>query len=322
MERSSLSATRRNVVAGTLTLAAAAAAVGGQPASAASKKKPQPVTSDSHNVTVSDGTRIFFKDWGPKDAQPIVFHHGWPLSGDDWDNQMLFFVGKGYRVIAHDRRGHGRSSQVSSGHDMDHYAADVAAVVEHLDLSNAIHVGHSTGGGEAARYTARHGKGRVSKLVLIGAVPPIMVKTPSNPGGLPIEVFDGFRAALAANRSQFYFDVASGPFYGFNREGVKSNDATIKNWWRQGMAGAANAHYLGIKAFSETDFTEDLKLIDVPTLVLHGDDDQVVPVADSAELSAKLLQKPTLKIYKGLPHGMATTHADVINADILTFIQA
>ncbi|NEH45999.1 alpha/beta fold hydrolase [Rhizobium leguminosarum] len=323
MERSSLSATRRNVVAGTLTLAAAAAAVGGQPASATSKKKPQPVTSDSHNsVTVSDGTRIFFKDWGPKDAQPIVFHHGWPLSGDDWDNQMLFFVGKGYRVIAHDRRGHGRSSQVSSGHDMDHYAADVAAVAEHLDLSNAIHVGHSTGGGEAARYTARHGKGRVSKLVLIGAVPPIMVKTPSNPGGLAIEVFDGFRAALAANRSQFYFDLASGPFYGFNREGVKSNDATIKNWWRQGMAGAANAHYLGIKAFSETDFTEDLKLIDVPTLVLHGDDDQVVPVADSAELSAKLLQKPTLKIYKGLPHGMATTHADVINADILTFIQA
>lgn len=323
MEKPSLSATRRNVVAGTLTLAAAAVAVGGQPASAASKKKPQAVTSDSQNsVTVSDGTRIFFKDWGPKDAQPIVFHHGWPLSGDDWDNQMLFFVGKGYRVIAHDRRGHGRSSQVSGGHDMDHYAADVAAVVEHLDLSNAIHVGHSTGGGEAARYTAWHGKGRVSKLVLIGAVPPIMVKTPSNPGGLPIEVFDGFRAALAANRSQFYFDLASGPFYGFNREGVKSNDATIKNWWRQGMAGAANAHYLGIKAFSETDFTEDLKLIDVPTLVLHGDDDQVVPVADSAELSAKLLQKPTLKIYKGLPHGMATTHADIINADILAFIQA
>ncbi|WP_179040438.1 alpha/beta fold hydrolase [Rhizobium leguminosarum] len=323
MERSSLSATRRNVVAGTLTLAAAAAAVGGQPASATSKNKPKAVTSDSHNsVTVSDGTRIFFKDWGSKDAQPIVFHHGWPLSGDDWDNQMLFFVGKGYRVIAHDRRGHGRSSQVSGGHDMDHYAADVAAVVEHLDLSNAIHVGHSTGGGEAVRYTARHGKGRVSKLVLIGAVPPIMVKTPSNPGGLPIEVFDGFRAALAANRSQFYFDLASGPFYGFNREGVKSNDATIKNWWRQGMTGAANAHYLGIKAFSETDFTEDLKLIDVPTLVLHGDDDQVVPVAESAELSAKLLQKATLKIYKGLPHGMATTHADVINADILTFLQA
>ncbi|MFC5757931.1 alpha/beta fold hydrolase [Rhizobium sp. GCM10022189] len=323
MEKSSLGTTRRDVVAGTLTLAAAVAAAGAQPASAASKKKQQAVTSDSHNsVTVSDGTRIFFKDWGPKDAQPIVFHHGWPLSGDDWDNQMLFFLGKGYRVIAHDRRGHGRSSQVSGGHDMDQYAADVAAVVEHLDLRNAIHVGHSTGGGEATRYTARHGKGRVSKLVLIGAVPPIMVKTSSNPEGLPIEVFDGFRAALAANRSQFYFDLASGPFYGFNREGVKPNDATIKNWWRQGMEGAANAHYLGIKAFSETDFTEDLKIIDVPTLVLHGDDDQVVPVADSAELSAKLLQRPTLKIYPGLPHGMATTHADVINADILAFIQA
>lgn len=323
MERSSLNPTRRNVVAGTLTLAAAAAAVGGQPATAANKKKPQAGAAESPNsVTVADGTRIFFKDWGPKDAQPIVFHHGWPLSGDDWDNQMLFFLGKGYRVIAHDRRGHGRSSQVNGGHDMDHYAADVAAVVEHLDLRNAIHVGHSTGGGEAARYTARHGKGRVSKLVLIGAVPPIMVKTPANPGGLPIEVFDGFRAALAANRSQFYFDVASGPFYGFNREGVTTNHAMVKNWWRQGMTGAANAHYLGIKAFSETDFTEDLKLIDVPTLVLHGDDDQVVPVADSAELSAKLLQKPTLKIYKGLPHGMATTHADLINADILGFIQA
>ncbi|MBW9113884.1 alpha/beta hydrolase [Rhizobium cauense] len=322
MKNPSLSATRRNVVAGTLTLAAAAA-VGAQSATAATKKKAQAVGSNSHNsVTVTDGTRIFYKDWGPKDAQPIVFHHGWPLSGDDWDNQMLFFLGKGYRVIAHDRRGHGRSSQVSGGHDMDHYAADVAAVVEHLDLRNAIHVGHSTGGGEAARYTARYGKGRVSKLVLIGAVPPIMVKTPANPGGLPIEVFDGFRSALAANRSQFYIDVASGPFYGYNRDGVKSNDAVIQNWWRQGMTGAANAHYLGIKAFSETDFTEDLKLIDVPTLVLHGDDDQVVPVADSAELSAKLLQKPTLKIYKGLPHGMATTHPDVVNADILTFIQA
>lgn len=322
MSRFYLGATRRNVVAGTLTLAAAAVAVGGPPATAANKKKAQAVTSgDGHFVTASDGTQIFFKDWGPRDAQPIVFHHGWPLSGDDWDNQMLFFLGKGYRVIAHDRRGHGRSAQVSDGHDMDHYAADVAAVVEHLDLRNAIHIGHSTGGGEAARYTARYGKGRVSKLVLIGAVPPIMVKTPSNPGGLPVEVFDGFRSALAANRSQFYFDVASGPFYGFNRDGAKPNDAMIKNWWRQGMTGAANAHYLGIKAFSETDFTEDLKIIDVPTLVLHGDDDQVVPVADSAELSAKLLKKPTLKIYKGLPHGMATTHADVINADILAFIQ-
>jgi non-heme chloroperoxidase len=323
MDKSNLRATRRNVVTGTLTLAAAAAAVGAQPATAASKKKPQASTAgENFYVTSSDGTQIFYKDWGPRDAQPIVFHHGWPLSSDDWDNQMLFFLSKGYRVIAHDRRGHGRSAQVSDGHDMDHYAADVAAVVDHLDLHNAIHVGHSTGGGEAAHYTARHGKGRVAKLVLIGAVPPIMVKTPSNPGGLPVEVFDGLRAALAANRSQFYYDLASGPFYGFNRDGVTPIDAVIKNWWRQGMTGAANAHYLGIKAFSETDFTEDLTIIKVPTLVLHGGDDQVVPVADSAELSAKLLQKPTLKIYKGLPHGMATTHADIVNADILAFIQA
>jgi non-heme chloroperoxidase len=323
MDKTNLSATRRKVVTGTLTLAAAAAAVGAQPAEAASKKKPQVTTGGEHfYVTSSDGTQIFYKDWGPRDAQPIVFHHGWPLSSDDWDNQMLFFLSKGFRVVAHDRRGHGRSSQVGDGHDMDHYAADVAAVVEHLDLHNAIHVGHSTGGGEAARYTARHGKGRVAKLVLIGAVPPIMVKTPANPGGLPIEVFDGIRAALAANRSQFYYDLPGGAFYGFNREGVKPVDAIITNWWRQGMAGGANAHYLGVKAFSETDFTEDLKIIDVPTLVLHGDDDQVVPVADSAELSAKLLKNATLKIYKGLPHGMATTHPDVINADILSFIQA
>ncbi|WP_372353051.1 alpha/beta fold hydrolase [Pararhizobium sp. BT-229] len=273
-------------------------------------------------VTVQDGTQIFFKDWGPKDGQPIVFHHGWPLSGDDWDNQMLFFLSKGYRVIAHDRRGHGRSSQVSDGHDMDHYAADVAAVVKHLDLRNAIHVGHSTGGGEAAHYVARHGKGRVAKLVLIGAVPPIMVKTPANPGGLPIEVFDGLRAALAANRSQFYVDLSSGPFYGFNRPGAEVQQAVVQNWWRQGMAGGAKAHYEGIKAFSETDFTEDLKMIEVPTLVMHGDDDQIVPIADSALLSAKLLKNSTLKVYKGLPHGMATTHADVINADLLSFFKA
>ncbi|WP_425327216.1 alpha/beta fold hydrolase [Rhizobium grahamii] len=273
-------------------------------------------------VTVKDGTKIFFKDWGPKDSQPIVFHHGWPLSGDDWDNQMLFFLSKGYRVIAHDRRGHGRSSQASDGHDMDHYAADVAAVVEHLDLRNAIHVGHSTGGGEATRYVARHGKGRASKLVLIGAVPPIMVKTPANSGGLPIEVFDGLRTALAANRSQFYVDLASGPFYGFNRPGAPVQPPVVQNWWRQGMMGGAKAHYEGIKAFSETDFTEDLKMIDVPTLVMHGDDDQIVPIADSALLSAKLLKNATLKVYKGLPHGMATTHADVINADLLAFVKA
>ncbi|MGO4355183.1 alpha/beta fold hydrolase [Rhizobium sp. RAF36] len=308
---------------GTLTLAAtAAAAAVSVPAEAKNRATAENQGAGGAYVVSKDGTQIFYKDWGPRDGQPIVFHHGWPLSSDDWDNQMLFFLANGYRVIAHDRRGHGRSAQVSEGHDMDHYAADVAAVTEHLDLRNAIHVGHSTGGGEAAHYTARHGKDRVAKLVLIGAVPPVMVKTASNPGGLPIEVFDGFRAALAANRSQFYYDVASGPFFGFNRDGVKASDALIKNWWRQGMTGAANAHYLGIKAFSETDFTEDLKKIEVPTLVLHGDDDQVVPVADSAVLSAKLLKNATLKIYKGLPHGMATTHAEIINADILAFIKS
>ena len=273
-------------------------------------------------IATNDGTTIFYKDWGPKSAQPIVFHHGWPLSGDDWDNQMLYFLQKGYRVIAHDRRGHGRSSQVSEGHDMDHYAADVAAVASQLDLRNAIHVGHSTGGGEVAHYAAGPGKGRVAKAVLIGAVPPIMVKTAANPGGLPIEVFDGFRQQLAANRAQFYWDVASGPFYGYNRPGAKVSDAVIKNWWRQGMMGGAQAHYEGIEAFSETDFTEDLKTIDVPTLVMHGDDDQIVPIADSALLSAKLLKKGTLKVYEKLSHGMCTTHPDVINPDLLAFIKA
>jgi non-heme chloroperoxidase len=273
-------------------------------------------------ITSKDGVQIFYKDWGPKTAQPIVFHHGWPLSTDDWENQMLFFLGKGYRVIAHDRRGHGRSSQVSDGHDMDHYAADAAAVMEHLDLRNAIHIGHSTGGGEAARYVARHGKGRVAKLVLIGAVPPIMLKTPANPGGLPIEVFDGLRKDLAANRSSFYIEFASGPFYGYNRPGVKPSQAIIWNWWRQAMMGDAKAQYEGIKAFSETDFTEDLKMIDVPTLIMHGDDDQIVPLADSAPLSAKLLKQSTLQIYKGLPHAMCTTHADVVNSDLLKFIIA
>ncbi|MBD9626523.1 alpha/beta hydrolase [Ensifer sp. ENS06] len=271
-------------------------------------------------VTTEDSTRIFYKDWGPRDAQPIVFHHGWPLSGDDWDNQMLFFLAKGYRVIAHDRRGHGRSEQVSGGHDMDHYASDVAFLVRQLDLRNAIHIGHSTGGGEATRYVARHGKGRVAKLVLIGAVPPLMLKTPNNPEGLPIEALDGYREALAANRAQLYHDIANGPFYGFNRPGATPSAAVSHNWWRQGMMGAANAHYVGVKAFSETDFTEDLKMIDVPALVLHGDDDQVVPLAISAPRSAQLLKNSTLKIYKGFPHGMATTHADVINQDILSFI--
>jgi non-heme chloroperoxidase len=273
-------------------------------------------------IATNDGTTIFFKDWGPKSAQPIVFHHGWPLSGDDWDNQMLYFLQKGYRVIAHDRRGHGRSSQVGDGHDMDHYAADVAAVTSHLDLRNAIHVGHSTGGGEVAHYAAGPGKGRVAKAVLIGAVPPIMVKTAANPGGLPIEVFDGLRLQLAANRAQFYWDFASGPFYGYNRPGAKVSEAVIKNWWRQGMMGGAKAHYDGIKAFSETDFTGDLKTIDVPTLIMHGDDDQIVPIADSALLSAKLLKAGTLKVYEKLPHGMCTTHPDVINPDLLAFIKA
>jgi len=264
---------------------------------------------------------VYYKDWGPRDAQPVVFHHGWPLSADDWDAQMLYFRVRGYRVVAHDRRGHGRSSQVSDGHDMDHYAADAAAVMAHLELRDAIHVGHSTGGGEAARYVARHGRGRVAKLVLIGAVPPIMVKTPANPGGLPLEVFDGFRAQLAANRAQFYRDVASGPFYGFNRPGAQASEGVIANWWRQGMMGGANAHYDGIKAFSETDFTEDLKIIDVPTLVLHGDDDQIVPIEASAKRSVELLKKGTLKVFHGYPHGMCTTHADAINAEILAFIQ-
>jgi non-heme chloroperoxidase len=272
-------------------------------------------------VTTRDGVEIFYKDWGPKSAQPLVFHHGWPLSSDDWDAQMLFFLAQGFRVVAHDRRGHGRSSQVGEGHDMDHYAADVAAVVEHLDLRNAVHIGHSTGGGEATRYVARHGKRRTAKLVLIGAVPPIMVKTDRNPGGLPVEVFDGFRKSLAANRSKFYTDLAAGPFYGFNRPGAETDPSLIQNWWRQGMMGAAKAHHDGIKAFSETDFTDDLKMIEAATLVMHGDDDQVVPIGDSAPLTAKLLRRATLNIYNKLPHGMATTHADLVSNDILTFVR-
>ncbi|MFO1061779.1 MAG: alpha/beta hydrolase [Dongiaceae bacterium] len=270
-------------------------------------------------IRTKDGTEIFYKDWGT--GQPLVFHHGWPLSGDDWDAQMLFFLQQGYRVIAHDRRGHGRSGQPAGGHELDTYAADVAALAEALDLRDAVHIGHSTGGGEVARYVARHGKGRVAKAVLIGAVPPIMLKTPANPGGLPLELFDGFRAALAANRAQFFLDVPSGPFYGFNRPGAKVHDGVIRNWWRQGMMGAANAHYECIKAFSETDFTADLKAIEVPTLVLHGDDDQIVPIADSALLSIKLLRQGTLKVYPGLPHGMCTTHADAINPDLLAFMR-
>ena len=271
-------------------------------------------------ITTKDGTKIFYKDWGK--GQPIVFHHGWPLSADDWDNQMLFFLDHGYRVIAHDRRGHGRSTQTATGNEMDTYAADVAELAAALDLKNAIHVGHSTGGGEVAHYVARAQPGRVAKAVLIGAVPPIMLQSDKNPGGLPIAVFDGFRAALIANRAQFYIDVPAGPFYGFNRAGAKVSQGIVDNWWRQGMMGGTKAHYDCIKAFSETDFTEDLKKIDVPVLVMHGTDDQIVPYPDSAPLSVKLLKKGTLKSYEGLPHGMCTTHPDVINPDLLAFIKA
>ena len=270
-------------------------------------------------IKTKDGTEIFFKDWGS--GQPIVFSHGWPLSADDWDAQMMFFLGHGYRVVAHDRRGHGRSAQVADGHDMDHYADDLAAVVEHLDLKNAVHVGHSTGGGEVVHYIARHGDSRVAKAAIMSAVPPLMLKTPANPGGLPKEVFDGLQAQLAANRAQFYYDLPAGPFYGYNRPGAKPSQGVIDNWWRQGMMGGAKAHHDGIKAFSETDFTEDLKMIDVPTLVMHGDDDQIVPIAASALLSSKLLKKGVLKVYEKFPHGMCTTHADVINADLLEFIK-
>lgn len=259
---------------------------------------------------------------GPKNGKVIYFHHGWPLSSDDWDAQMLFFVNKGFRVVAHDRRGHGRSSQVWEGHDMDHYADDVAAVVKHLGVQGAMHVGHSTGGGEVVRYIVRHGEDKVSKAVLISAVPPLMVKTDSNPQGTPKSVFDDFQAQLAANRAQFYYDVPAGPFYGYNRPGAKPSEAIIWNWWRQGMMGGAKAHYDGIVAFSQTDFTEDLKKIAIPVLVIHGDDDQVVPYQDSGALSAKLVQNGTLHTYKGAPHGIPTTHADQVNADLLAFVNS
>jgi non-heme chloroperoxidase len=271
-------------------------------------------------ITTKDGVTIFFKDWGT--GQPIVFSHGWPLSADDWDAQMMFFLKHGFRVIAHDRRGHGRSTQTADGHDMNHYADDLAALTAHLNLKNAVHVGHSTGGGEVAHYLGRHGEGRVAKAVLISAVPPIMVKSESNPGGLPKEVFDGLQAQLAANRAQFYRDLPAGPFYGFNRPGAKVSEGVIQNWWRQGMMGGIKAHYDGIVAFSQTDFTPDLKSISVPTLVMHGDDDQIVPYADAGPLSAKLLKKGTLKTYKGFPHGMCTTEAETINADLLAFIKS
>lgn len=271
-------------------------------------------------ITVKDGTTIFYKDLGK--GQPLVFHHGWPLSADDWDAQTMFFLNKGFRVIAHDRRGHGRSSETFDGNEMDTYAADVAALSDHLGLKGAIHIGHSTGGGEVTRYVARYGGGgRVAKAVIIGAVPPVMVKSDKNPGGTPLEAFDGYRAALAANRAQLYRDIPAGPFYGFNRPGAKVSEGVIDNWWRQGMMGGIKAHYDCIKAFSETDFTEDLKKIECPVFVMHGDDDQIVPIADSALLSSKLLKNGTLKVYPGLPHGMCTTHADIVNEDLLAFIR-
>ncbi len=317
-----IEASRRDV----LLLAASATVFAAMPSTAFSAKRVSPMTANQteRNYTMGmlktkDGTEIFYKDWGT--GQPIVFHHGWPLSSDDWDTQMLFFLDKGYRVIAHDRRGHGRSTQTATGNDMDTYADDFAQLAKALDLRDAIHVGHSTGGGEAAHYVARHGKGRVAKLVLIGAVPPILVKTAANPNGTPLDVFDGMRHQLAANRADFYWNFPI-PFYGFNREGATLSEPVRANWWRQAMMGGAKAQYDCIKAFSETDFTGDLKAIDVPTLVMHGDDDQIVPVADSALLTVKLLKHGTLKVYEDFPHGMCTTNADVINPDLLAFIRS
>jgi non-heme chloroperoxidase len=327
MQTESKLASRRRFLAGSATVGSASLvamatdAMAAREAGAATPSgKVQAAERASETFQTKDGVSIYYKDWGT--GQPIMFHHGWPLSSDDWDPQMLFFLAQGYRVIAHDRRGHGRSSPTAAGNDMDTYADDVAQLVRHLDLKNVVHVGHSTGGGEVARYVARHGRERAAKAVLIGAVPPIMVKTANNPGGLPIEVFDRFRQALAANRPQFYHDVPAGPFYGFNRPGARVNENLVANWWRQGMMGGAKAQYDCIKAFSETDFTDDLKAIDKPVLVLHGDDDQVVPYQDAALLSAKLLKNATLKIYPGFPHGMITTEAETINRDILAFIRA
>jgi non-heme chloroperoxidase len=314
---------RRDILISATALAASASL----PLGAAHATEPstldQPAGEPSMGfVTTNDHVQMFYKDWGPRDAQPIVFHHGWPLSSDDWDAQMLFFLEKGYRVVAHDRRGHGRSAQVAEGHDIDHYAADAFAVAEALDLRNAVHIGHSTGGGEVARYVARHGgpAGRVAKAVLVAAIPPLMLQTDANPEGTPLEVFDGFRAALAGNRAQFFRDVPAGPFYGFNRDGAEVHEGVIQNWWRQGMMGSAKAHYDGIKAFSETDQTEDLRAITVPTLVLHGEDDQIVPIAASALKAVTLLPNGTLKTYPGFSHGMLTVNADVLNADLLAFV--
>jgi non-heme chloroperoxidase len=326
-EPKQLALSRRTVLTGalgtaaavTLSAAAATESITATPGFALDTHKDSEGDKKMTTVTTKDGVQIYYKDWGH--GQPIVFHHGWPLSSDDWDAQMLFFVQHGYRAVGIDRRGHGRSSQVSDGHDMDHYAADAAAVVEQLNLRDTIHIGHSTGGGEATRYVARYGKDRVAKLVLVAAVPQIMVKSPNNPDGLPIEVFDGFRKSLAANRAEFYREVASKPFYGFNRPGAKPLDGVIENWWRQGMMGGAKAHYDGIKAFSETDLTEDLKSVGVPTLVMQGDDDQIVPYKGAALLQAKLLKHATVKLYPGYPHGMLTTYSEAINPDLLAFIK-
>jgi non-heme chloroperoxidase len=316
-------ASRRDVLVRGAGLVASAALPLAAPSAAAAAVQTESVRREGTNamskITTKDGVEIFYKDWGK--GQPIVFSHGWPLSSDDWDAQMLFFLSRGYRVIAHDRRGHGRSSQVADGHDLDHYADDLAALTSHLDLKSAVHVGHSTGGGEVVHYIARHGEARVAKAAIISAVPPLMVKTPANPGGLDKKVFDDMQAQVARNRAQFYRDLPAGPFYGFNRPGVKPLEGVIQNWWRQGMMGGAKAHYDGIVAFSQTDFTEDLKKITVPALVMHGDDDQIVPYADSAPLSAKLLKKGTLKTYRGFPHGMPTTQAEIINADLLAFLK-
>jgi non-heme chloroperoxidase len=318
-------ATRRDMLAGAAGLLAATAvsapvSAAAFNAGAASNKPTPPIGINTMSfIKTKDGTEIYYKDWGS--GQPIVFHHGWPLSSDDWDAQMLFFLQHGYRVIAHDRRGHGRSTQTSNGHDMDTYAQDAAAVVDALNLTNAVHIGHSTGGGEVARYVSRYGKGRVAKAVLVSSVPPLMLKTDNNPEGTPLSVFDDFRAQLAANRAQFFREVPI-PFYGFNRPGAKTLDGVVDNWWRQGMMGAANAHYLGIKAFSETDQTEDLKAIDVPTLVMQGDDDQIVPYKDAVLLQAKLIKNATLKVYQGYPHGMLTIYSDIIDNDILSFIKS
>ncbi|MEI9992720.1 MAG: alpha/beta hydrolase [Rhizomicrobium sp.] len=315
-----LSATRRSLLIGAAATTGLLAA--GFPMAASSSPSATPGENTMDWVKTSDGVDIFYKDWGPRDAQPIVFSHGWPLSADDWDAQLLFFLNHGYRVIAHDRRGHGRSSQVSFGHDMDHYADDLAAVTAHLDLKKAVHIGHSTGGGEVARYIGRHGESRVAKAILISAVPPLMVKTAANPGGLPKSVFDDLQAQLAANRTEFYLQLASGPFYGFNRPGAKVLQSVIWNWWRQGMMGGAKAHYDGIVAFSQTDFTDDLKKFTVPTLVTAGDDDQIVPYKDASVLTAKIVKNATLKIYPGFPHGMCTTEAATINPDLLAFIKS